>query len=167
MERPVMSSAGGADVAPASRLGTIVLEAGEAVDRLARKLDSATIGMRAGRHGVIVVCPRGREAQLRERLPERFRAVEIGASETWWANPRIETPWVAFLPAAAVLSPPRWDLMPERDGFVRPWLPQLIPTTDERPVIYEPATAWVAATSLLPQMFDETSSGFGLATVVE
>jgi hypothetical protein len=100
-------------------------------------------------------------------LPEPFRAVEIVASESWWTSPLIDTPWVAFLPAAAVFSRPRWDLMPKRDGFVRPWMPPLIPVTDEGPVIYEPATAWIATTSLLSRMFDDISRDFGLAAAVE
>ena len=47
----------------------------------------------------------------------------ILARESWWKSSAIDTPLVAFLPADADYWRPRWDLMPQRDGFVRLWIP--------------------------------------------
>ena len=47
-------------------VGTVVLEADESLDRLARKLDSAMIGLKAGRHRVAVLCPPEAKGRLRE-----------------------------------------------------------------------------------------------------
>ena len=147
--------------------GTVVLEADASFDRLARKLDGAMIGFRAGRHRVTVLCPPIREAGLREQLPERFAAVEIMARAGWWTSPRLDTRLVAFLPAAMGYSWPRWELMPEGDGLVRPWVPPLIPVNVAGPMVLEPATAWIATTGLLRHLFDETTRDFGLGGVIE
>ena len=78
-------------------VGTVVLEADESLDRLARKLDSAMIGLRAGRHRVALLCRPEGEARLRQWLPDRFAPIEIMARAGWWGSPRIETGLVAFL----------------------------------------------------------------------
>ena len=97
--------------APAARLGTVVLEAGEQLADLVLKVHDALIGARARRHRVAIVCPGGGESRLREDLPQPFRSVPIIARESWWRSPALDTPLVAFLPAAADYWRPRWDLM--------------------------------------------------------
>ncbi len=152
--------------APAARLGTVVLEAGE-LDDLVVKVQDALIGARARRHRVAIVCPGGEASRLREGLPQHLRSVPIMARESWWKSPALDTPLVGFLPAAADYWRPRWDLMPKSDGLVRLWIPTLIPTKPDGAMIYDKATAWVATTGLLRHMFDERSDNFGLAAVVE
>jgi hypothetical protein len=156
-----------ATTAASARMGTLILEAGERVDDLLVKLHDALMGARARRHRVAIVCPGGGESRLREGLPEPYRSVPIMAREAWWRSPAIDTPLVAFLPADADYWRPRWDLMPKSGGFVRLWIPPLIPTQPDGAMIYDKATGWVATTDLLRHMFDETSENFGLAAVVE
>jgi len=148
-------------------VGTVVLEADPSVDRLARKLDSAMIGLRTGRHRVALLCPPEDEARLRAWLSGRFAPVEIIARAGWWRSPRLDTRLVAFLPAAVGYSWPRWELMPAGDGLVRPWIPPLIPVNVAGPMVFEPATAWIATADLLPHLFDETARDFGLCGVIE
>ena len=123
-------------------LGTVVLEAGEPLDEFVVKVQDALIGARARRHRVTIACPGGSESRLRENLPQPLRSVPIMARESWWKNPAIDTPLVAFLPAAADYWRPRWDLMPKGDGFVRLWIPPLIPTMPDRYMKSPARTTW-------------------------
>src|SRR5262244_3557344 len=97
MNRPGATSAGRIEVSPDRRLGTVVMEAGESIDNLARNLDRAMVAVQQGDR-VIVICPRGRETGLVETLPERFRALGVMSSESWWRN-LLGTTHLAFLPA--------------------------------------------------------------------
>jgi hypothetical protein len=147
--------------------GTAVLEAGTAIDQLILALDKACEGLRAGRHRVIVACPRERRGALAAQLPERLRQLPILALEDWWRDPLLDTPLVGFLPANAVWWRPRWDLMPSGGPWLKPWLPRLNPIRLELPVIYDAATAWIATASLLPEMFEPGAQAFGIAEAVQ
>ena len=147
-------------------MGTVVLEAGERLDDLVVKVHDALVGARAGRHRVAIACPAGDESWLRQGLPKSFGPVPIMARESWWKDPAIDTPLVAFLPAEADYWRPRWDLMPKGDGFVRLWIPTLIPTKPDGAMVYDKATGWVATTGLLRHMFDEPADDFGIVAVV-
>src|SRR5262245_38315928 len=166
MNRPGATAPAGATVSSHRRLGTVILEAGEAVDDLVRNLESAMAGMREGRHRVIILCRQGRETELVDRLGERFAGLDVTDSKTWWRRPAIDTPWLAFLPANGLFSPPLWYSLPEQAAFLKPWIPPIVPRPVNPTILRKPSSGWIASPTLLPDLVDEASSDFGLAAVL-
>jgi hypothetical protein len=132
--------------------GTVIVEAGDAVARLAAKLDRAMAGPAAVGHRVMIACRRGEEGTIRDRLPDRFRALPVTAVDGWRDHLPIETAQVAFLPAEAAFSPPPWDAIPQSGMVLRPLV---VPCPSEIAVPsinLEPTTAWAAPTALLREV---------------
>src|SRR5215475_13514599 len=96
--------------------GTLIVEAGEG-DGLVEKLDAAT----AARQRVVIACARGAAGALAGRLPERFGGVPVLALPGGAKVIPAEAGRVAFLPAAALYSPPPWDAVPDDGLLLRPW----------------------------------------------
>jgi hypothetical protein len=149
----------------AERLGTVIVEAGESIEGLTQNLAPAMFGPSAGRHRVVIACRRGREQWLADRLPECFRGVAIAAIETWPTDLPVDTPRVAFLPAEADFSLPRWNSVPLDGMVVRPWLPTITPLQAGAMTYTRPATAWVAPVAVLREALRARPDHLGLHAV--
>ena len=137
------------ETSTARPLGTVILESGRSIEALIAKLDLALIGRNAGRHRVVIACPRGEQAALAGSLPDRFRPLPMTAPEAWPEALPVDTERVAFLPDESAFSPPLWDSVPADGVLLRPW-PVPIYFEIDRPATNKiPANGWVAPTALL------------------
>jgi hypothetical protein len=127
----------------------MVVEAGQAIDRLAAKLDAALRGCWAGRHRLVVVAPAELLPTLDARLPERLRGLSLVAAESWLATLPLDLPRLAFLPEEAEFTPPLWRTVPADRPALRPWLATAVPRETGTAIRKRPVTAWVASAALL------------------
>jgi hypothetical protein len=148
-------------------LGTVIIEAGESIDRLVENLVPAMHGPTARWQRVIVACRRGQEPWLAAQLPEQVRGATISPIETWPEDLPVATPRVAFLPTDADFSPVRWLSVP-MDGFVvRPWVPPIVPFEIGASAYTRPATSWAAPTAFLREVLRARPGNLGLGTIVK
>src|SRR5512143_809537 len=98
-------------------LGTLIVEAGDAIDGLVEKLDAAM----AAPQRVVIACAKGAAGALAGRLPERFGGLPILAMPAGREGVPVGGARVAFLPAQALYVPPAWDGVPADGLYLRPW----------------------------------------------
>ncbi len=153
------------ETSAARPLGTVILEAGRSIEALTRKLDLALIGRDAGRHHVLIACPRGEQAALAGTLPDRFRPLPMTAPEAWPEALPVDTERVAFLPAESAFSPPLWDSVPTDGILLRPWPVPIYAEIDLPSLNGVPANGWVAPTALLRLLLREPPERLDLFAV--
>ena len=142
-------------------LGTLIVEAGDAIDGLVEKLDAAM----AGRQRVVIACARGAAGALAGRLPARFGGLPMLAMPGGREGIPVETSRVAFLPAAALFSPPAWEAVPADGMLLRPWPLEFpfavgMPTANVSPVM-----GWSAPAALLRTVLQEPAERLDLFAV--
>lgn len=151
-------------------LGTMVVEAGQAVERLIAKLDAALPGRQAGRHRVMLAVPADGAPGL-DALPERHRGLPRVAAGSWLATLPLDRPRLAFLPAESEYSPPLWPSVPAGRPALRPWLVTATPLETGTSLRQRPVTAWVASAALIAALRPALPAGrldlHGLIAAIE
>jgi hypothetical protein len=141
-------------------LGTLIVEAGQAIDTLTEKLDAAM----AGGQRVAIACDRGEAMALAGRLPERFDRLPMLAMPPGPEVP-VDRARVAFLPAAALFSPPPWEAVPAEGPYLRPW-PLEIPFGLGMPTMnVAPVMGWAAPAALLRAVLQDPPESLDLYAV--
>jgi len=136
-------------------VGTVVLEAGEDLGNLVPKLEMARGERGKALLKIVVTCRPGKKAGILHALMAKFPGVEVVEIHSW---PRdlagfVPTQLMAYLPASAPYSPPRWEEMGKGIWGVMPWMPAMDLPSIGGMHLMPPILGWIAEANLLQTEF--------------
>jgi len=136
---------------------TLVLDAGENLDFLIAKLNQVFAKEQPSFGRILSASLPGQKTKVLAKLPENFKNVEIVEIQSLRLDlfPRLQTPFLAYLPANAPYTPPQWNVAAGMENiplFIQPWIPNVNASDTEWARGVYLSLGWISTPALLKNL---------------